>query len=232
MSCQGIVKSFSDTSGWGFVTLDGQDVFLHVKDCTDGRPAQGDVITFDIEKDQVKADRMKALNVTGCSQPADGSGKGMGKGKCVQGKGKGSGSGSHQGVVKSFNDNKGWGFITLDGVDIFLHVKDCLGNRPVQGDWLSFDLDDDSVRGPGQKKATNVSGGSGWANDGSAKGGGKDAMGKGMSYGPMWNQGWDAWGCGKGDWGMGPYGKGCGGDMMGGAWKGGGMKGDFSKGGW
>jgi len=72
--------------------------------------------------------------------------------------GSSAGTGKYAGTVKSFNDKKGWGFITYQGEDIFLHVKECNANRPQEGDWVKFDLEDDSVR-TGAKRAINVTGG-------------------------------------------------------------------------
>merc|ERR1719401_23535 len=116
---------------------------------------------------------MKASNVTGCTGAPEG--KGKGKGKVV-------GTGACQAKVKSFNTHKGWGFIELDGVDIFVHAKDCKGGVPQAGDWVQFDVEDDPVRGSGNKKASNVTGGTGydsynggggWKGDGGWGGNGK-----------------------------------------------------------
>eukprot|EP00408_Alexandrium_pacificum_P009784 CAMPEP_0171218958 /NCGR_PEP_ID=MMETSP0790-20130122/33469_1 /TAXON_ID=2925 /ORGANISM="Alexandrium catenella, Strain OF101" /LENGTH=261 /DNA_ID=CAMNT_0011684795 /DNA_START=81 /DNA_END=863 /DNA_ORIENTATION=- len=176
MSRTGSVKSFNDVKGWGFIDLEGTDVFVHVKDCTDGRPQAGDTVAFDLDEDKVRAGQHKALNVTGCT----GQGKGDGKGKGFGGGAQPQGGGKFQGVVKSFNDTKGWGFIEMQGTDYFLHIKDCQGGRPVVGDVITFDLEE-GIREGGQQKACNVSGCSGLPNDG-WKGGGK---GKSSGYGPM-----------------------------------------------
>lgn len=112
------------------------------------------------------------------------------------------GSGTCSGAVKSFNDAKGWGFILYENDDVFLHVKDCVGSRPQTGDWVNFDVEEDSVR-QGQKKAVNVTGGT--APLGSSKGKGFE-KGGGNSYAPVYGgKG------GGGGYGMGcsPYGGGC-----------------------
>eukprot|EP00930_Biecheleria_cincta_P030774 TRINITY_DN21330_c0_g1_i1.p1 TRINITY_DN21330_c0_g1~~TRINITY_DN21330_c0_g1_i1.p1 ORF type:complete len:235 (-),score=57.33 TRINITY_DN21330_c0_g1_i1:95-799(-) len=63
-----------------------------------------------------------------------------------------------KGLCKSFNGLKGWGFIDHDGLDVFVHIKDCAaGSQPAKGDTLSFDVEESS---PGKYKAKNVSGGS------------------------------------------------------------------------
>lgn len=186
MSQTGVVKSFNDGKGWGFITMEGTDVFVHVKDCKDGRPQQGDAVSFDLDEDKVRAGQHKAINVTGCTGTGDGKGKGKG----------GAGTGKCAGVVKSFNDTKGWGFVDMGGTDVFLHVKDCQGGRPVVGDYLTFDVED-SGRGNGQQKACNVSGCSGFSQKGYGKGDGYGAM-----YGGYGGYG----GFGKGYGGCGPYG--------------------------
>jgi len=203
MSCQGTVKSYNAMKGWGFITYEDKDVFLHVKECTDGTPVTGDVLTFDVEDDDKSNGRMKASNVSGCTGTAEGKGKG---------KGKVAGTGSCQAQVKSFNGQKGWGFISLDGEDIFVHAKDCQGGVPQTGDWLQFDVEDDPVRGVGNKKASNVTGGTGWDNYNGGGGGWKGdgwsgKGGKGGGYGPSWGGGWGK----DAGWGAGPYGKGGGG---------------------
>lgn len=61
---------------------------------------------------------------------------------------------------KSFNGAKGWGFIDFGGTDIFVHIKDCLGDKqPTRGDLLSFDMEQNKNK-PGQMQAKNVVGGS------------------------------------------------------------------------
>lgn len=206
MSAQGTVKSFNPTKGWGFITIGDRDVFLHVKECKDGVPQTGDLLTFDLEEDPISNGRTKASNITGCTGTADAKGNGKGKGKA--------GTGSCQGPVKSFNTQKGWGFITYEGIDIFVHAKDCHGGVPQTGDWVQFDVEDDPVRGAGNKKASNVTGGTGFDsyNGGGCKGDGGWGKGKG-GYGPMWDGGYGKGGWGKDSWGAGPYGKG--GDMWG-----------------
>mmetsp|Transcript_12619 Transcript_12619/g.28852 ORF Transcript_12619/g.28852 Transcript_12619/m.28852 type:complete len:266 (+) Transcript_12619:92-889(+) len=245
MACQAAVKSFNDTKGWGFIDYEGQDVFLHVKDCVDGnRPVVGDVVEFDIEDDQVRPGNMKALNVSGCSGV-----KGQGKGAppmmaqrmpmmaqrtpmmarstpmmarsaptmrgapMMRGNGgfqggcayqsaggcRGGGAKRYPGRVKSYNDAKGWGFIDYQGVDVFIHVKDCGDARPEVGDIVTFEMEEDSVR-QGQMKANNVLGCTG------TKGG---CVGKGGGYGACYGGGCGG-GCSSGPYGTG---KGYGGGM-------------------
>merc|ERR1719336_3756423 len=138
----------------------------------------------------------------------------------MKGGGKGGGNGKCSGYVKSFNDTKGWGFIDMEGTDVFMLAKDCVDGRPVVGDSVYFDVEEDAVRA-GQKKALNVTGCSGAE---SYKGNGK-GCGKGSGgYGPDWSGG--GWG---GGWGCSPYGGGgCGTDWYGKGGKSGGGGGAYS----
>jgi len=43
MSSQGVVKSFSGQSGYGFIVCDEKDVFVHIADCT-GVPEKEDTV--------------------------------------------------------------------------------------------------------------------------------------------------------------------------------------------
>lgn len=46
-----------------------------------------------------------------------------------------------QGQVKFYNDQKGFGFITHDGGDIFFHIKQCQeGYMPQQDDQVTFEV--------------------------------------------------------------------------------------------
>mmetsp|Transcript_71994 Transcript_71994/g.203323 ORF Transcript_71994/g.203323 Transcript_71994/m.203323 type:complete len:195 (+) Transcript_71994:40-624(+) len=189
MSCSGTVKSFNAQKGFGFIDFEGTDVFVHMKDCQGGCPQPGDTLHFDVEDSATKPGSKKASNVTG----------GGGAMRGVKG------SGACQGPVISFNPVKGFGFIQYQGTDVFVHVNDCKGGAPNQGDVVAFDIEDSATK-PGTKKASNVTGGTGSLQD--AKGGGKGDWG----YGPMWG--------GKGGWGGGPYGGGWGNGGAGGGGKG------------
>merc|ERR1719203_2567915 len=163
------------------------------------RPVVGDVVTFDLDDQKAAQGQMKAVNILGGTGPLEmdpaskgGGFKGGGKGGFGGGGGCGKGGcqGSCQGTVKSFNDGKGWGFITFQGQDIFVHVKDCQGGgQPQIGDVVGFDLEENPQK-PGSMKAKNVTGCSGFAQ----QMGGFAAGGKG-GYGAMCG--------GGGDWGKG-----------------------------
>merc|ERR1719215_1242457 len=122
MSCTGVVKSFSDGKGWGFLVHEGKDVFVHIKDCQGGKPCVNDTVTFDLDPEKAATGQLKAINVIGGTGSLEDA-----KGK---GKGKGGPGGSCMGTVKSFSDQKGWGFIEMNGQDVFCHVKDCFSGQP------------------------------------------------------------------------------------------------------
>jgi len=190
MSCTGRVKSFNQVKSFGFIEFQGADIFVHVSDCNGGIPKQGDLVAFDIEESEKKPGSKKASNVTG----------GTGAMKGVMG------NGSCRGVVKLFNAMKGFGFIEYEGGDVFVHVKDCEGGAPQQGDTVAFDIEESQAK-PGSKKASNVTGGTGNLQP-PMSGEKGDWGGKGD------------WGAGKGDWGCGGFGAMWGGKGGKGGWGG------------
>eukprot|EP00403_Amphidinium_massartii_P011448 CAMPEP_0178431082 /NCGR_PEP_ID=MMETSP0689_2-20121128/31654_1 /TAXON_ID=160604 /ORGANISM="Amphidinium massartii, Strain CS-259" /LENGTH=267 /DNA_ID=CAMNT_0020052963 /DNA_START=103 /DNA_END=903 /DNA_ORIENTATION=- len=165
MSCVGTVKFFNDAKGWGFISCDGQDVFVHLRDCS-GNLRQGDNVTFDLDDVKAAQGKYKAKNVCG---------------------GSGNVLGSYAGMVRTYREDKGWGIIDMDGCDVFFHMNDCLESVPREGDPVRFDVVDNPNR-RGGLKAQNVSGGTaGYQSGGRRKGDGKRAKGGGRG---MYQQGW------------------------------------------
>lgn len=154
MSCRGEVKSFNAKAGWGFISYNGTDVFLHVKDCGPTfRPKQGAEVSFDTADNDKQPGQKVARNVRALSV-----------GNC-------------EGVVKSFVDKKGYGFIQHEDHDVFLHINDCVDGRPAPGDQVNFDVEE-SEKTPGQMIAKRVTGCSKMLDpdDGKGKGKGKDEV--------------------------------------------------------
>lgn len=138
MSYQGRFKSFNPIKGWGFLTdTEGKDVFFHSSKVIGRQPQEGDLVAFDLEESPVKAGQMCAVNITG-----------------------GSSGGSNEGTIKSYNIEKGWGFIEHNGTTVFLHRSEVRGNLPQPGDQVFFDIGT-SPKDPNQIVALNVNGGSG-----------------------------------------------------------------------
>merc|ERR1712060_151119 len=102
---------------------------------------------------------------------------------------------SKSGIVKFFNDSKGFGFINQDdgGDDLFVHRNGVAGEALLEGDAVRYDetYDDRS----GKQRADNVSGGTG----GEGKGGGKYGGGSyGSKGGGKYGDGGGKYGGGKG----------------------------------
>eukprot|EP00933_Yihiella_yeosuensis_P011960 TRINITY_DN1198_c0_g1_i1.p1 TRINITY_DN1198_c0_g1~~TRINITY_DN1198_c0_g1_i1.p1 ORF type:complete len:317 (-),score=83.26 TRINITY_DN1198_c0_g1_i1:355-1305(-) len=178
MSASGTVKSFNSQKGFGFVDCGtGNDVYVHIKDCVDGnQPAPGDVLTFDLEPSQARQGQMQAKNVRGGSanktQPGGG---GVAPMSAMQVQG----TGAYTGRVRTWNEGKGYGFIEHEGgPDIWVHVKECVGSQPAQGDFVRFDIEPSPTK-PGQNIAKNVTGGSRPIGEGKPQGSG------GGGFGPM-----------------------------------------------
>jgi len=186
MAFAGTVKSYVAKQGWGFITCDGADIFVHGKDVHGAGLVQGDSVTFDLGDSPTKPGLQTAINVTGGTAPQQGV---MGQGSCT-------------GIVKSFVSKKGYGFIDYQGRDIFVHVADCKGGRPVQGDTVAFDIVESKMR-PGTLTAANVTGGTAPLRDPEVEveKGGKGCEGVGKGCGPPDAGGYDSGGYGP-MWGM------------------------------
>jgi len=70
---------------------------------------------------------------------------------------------SSQGNLKSFNQARGFGFITSGDVDYFFHRTDIQGKPPKEGDVLNFDIAP-SKKDPSKMEAKSVTGGTSGGN--------------------------------------------------------------------
>eukprot|EP00440_Ansanella_granifera_P049626 gb/GFBE01053778.1/.p1 GENE.gb/GFBE01053778.1/~~gb/GFBE01053778.1/.p1 ORF type:complete len:120 (+),score=39.00 gb/GFBE01053778.1/:1-360(+) len=119
MTASGTCKSFNGMKGWGFVEYNGTDIFVHIKDCTGLQPKAGDTLTFDLEESKNRPGQYQAKNVSGGTNPREQDAM-MGKATPVEG------SGAYSGTCVSFNAEKGFGFIGMEGQekDVFVHDKE------------------------------------------------------------------------------------------------------------
>jgi len=157
MSSTGVVKSFAEQTGWGFIIYNGQDVFFHIRDCVQGLPQKGDTLYFDVDAAE-KPGQLVAKNISG-----------------------GTGGGPCEGIVTSFVDDTGYGFIDYQGQQVFLHINEVVGGKPMKGNKVFFTMEP-SQKTPGQMVAKNVKGGMGPKRE--------EAKGKGKGGLDMWG-GWD-----------------------------------------
>jgi len=116
----GIVKSYSATKGYGFVEHNGKDVFIMHSELSGLAPKEGTKITFTITQTEKGAQATKIrANIPAAEK-------------------------QYKGTIKSFNYNKGFGFIESDGFpgqDIFFmkHSLSEQARESVQkGSWCIF----------------------------------------------------------------------------------------------
>lgn len=133
----GSIKSFDEEKGWGFVTgeailkLYGKDVFISKAALHGQAVSQGDQVMFTVEM--------------GMKGPMAGSVTVLPGGTLVV---EGTPGNVFTGTIKSFNVEKGWGFITseettnLFGKDLFLHKRELgsLDPPPNAGDQVQFSV--------------------------------------------------------------------------------------------
>jgi len=146
----GIVKSFDEQKGWGFITgeaivkLYGKDVYVSKVALQGQTVSPGEQVLFTVEMG-VKGPMASGITVLpGGSFLAEG----------VPGN-------FFTGTVKSFNAEKGWGFVTseetaqLFGKDLFLHKRELGGgDMPGAGDQVQFSV---QLSTGGRPEAANVS---------------------------------------------------------------------------
>lgn len=127
----GTLKNMNEEKGFGFIACDavnkmyGKDLFV-MKDALDSAPPvhPGQLVSFNVAQGQKGP---HAINI----QPFSEQSAGM----------------VFTGEVKSFNDTKGWGFISsaqADPIfhsDIFLHKRDLNGKTVRPGDQIQFTVD-------------------------------------------------------------------------------------------
>eukprot|EP00933_Yihiella_yeosuensis_P061952 TRINITY_DN64840_c0_g1_i1.p1 TRINITY_DN64840_c0_g1~~TRINITY_DN64840_c0_g1_i1.p1 ORF type:complete len:240 (+),score=65.84 TRINITY_DN64840_c0_g1_i1:72-722(+) len=117
MASTGTVKSFNPHKGWGFIDCNGQDVFLNKKELKGFCVEKGTQVQFTSTTTEKGA---SAADVTVVISPEDA---------------------TYLGEVKSFNDAKGFGFITCDafpGQDVFVLRSDLTSGFAPAGGHCKF----------------------------------------------------------------------------------------------
>lgn len=110
---QATCKSFNGAKLWGFIDYQGQDIFVHQKNCQGNPPQAGDLLTFDLEESPVKAGQMHATNVTGgtgIDESAPGQGKGGQNARAARAKGESWGMGGGWGGMGGYGPAMGGGY--------------------------------------------------------------------------------------------------------------------------
>jgi len=151
----GILKSFSEEKGWGHITCEctnrlyGKDVFL-MKGALNGQTVNaGALLSFKVTLGS-KGPQAMAVNLL---PPG-----------CFRGSAEETAS-IYTGTVKSFNAERGWGFVTSEelqqtfGKDIFLHRRDLEDNyQPTTGEEIQFCVEIDDGGQPVAKNAVPLGG--------------------------------------------------------------------------
>ena len=102
---EGTVKFFNDARGFGFIDYDGDDYFVHISNIEGDELLDGERVSF---KPVEGYKGLQAIEVQRLDPPS-----------MVR----------DEGVVHSFNDERGFGFIKREGkADVFAHFSDVVGD--------------------------------------------------------------------------------------------------------
>jgi len=163
MSIRGVVTSYNPHKGWGFIDCNGQDVFVNKRECGGFCLAKGVQVEFVIAQGE-KGSHATGVRVLGAPEDA-----------------------LYHGEIKSFNMNKGYGFIGCEafpGQDVFVLKSAVYGGFVSEGALCKFKVTMEE-KGPAAADVQLLG-----AAD--MKGYGKGAM---WGFPPMWGKGF---GKGKG----------------------------------
>merc|ERR1712048_348059 len=120
----GTVKSFNLEKGFGFINAPGcPDIYFGKSDVQGGAPNVGTTVQFNMIKGKTEKLFAKEVRIGsgGMKRSANGMPNFAPPSKQMKGQGKG---GKTQGVIKSFNAAKGFGFISSPKGDIFFMKTD------------------------------------------------------------------------------------------------------------
>jgi len=151
----GKLKGFDEGKGWGHILCDavktmyGKDVFMLSGQVTTGTPISGALACFKVQMSQKGPQASDVHIMPDGAFGTDG----------MPGR-------QFSGQVKSFNNEKGWGFISGEevfqafGKDIFLNARELGGNAPTTGEQVTFTVEIDHDGQPQAKNASLGLGGS------------------------------------------------------------------------
>jgi len=117
MAVSGTVNSYNPHKGWGFIECNGQDVFVNKRECAGYCLEKGNKVTFGITTGE-KGSQATEVKVLVSPDEA-----------------------TYHGEIKSFNGNKGYGFIGCEafpGQDVFVLKSELPGGFAPQGGHCKF----------------------------------------------------------------------------------------------
>lgn len=147
MSFSGAIKSFNPQKGWGFIEcpetqeIYGKDIFVLSSALPGGTANKGDPVNFDVAQGD-HGPQGANIELLGARPAQNGRRLPVRSPKVLQGAGKA----SYIGRVKSFNAQKGWGFIeseqtfNLYGKDMFVLGGGLPGGTAQKGDEVIFNV--------------------------------------------------------------------------------------------
>eukprot|EP00933_Yihiella_yeosuensis_P022933 TRINITY_DN1794_c0_g1_i1.p1 TRINITY_DN1794_c0_g1~~TRINITY_DN1794_c0_g1_i1.p1 ORF type:complete len:395 (-),score=94.04 TRINITY_DN1794_c0_g1_i1:264-1373(-) len=144
----GTVKTVNTEKGWGHISCEsltkqyGKDMFVLKTDVEASGMQPGQSVCFQVKQGPKGPHAVNIRSFSSSSQMFTGN-------------------------VRSYNDGKGWGFITGDevksvfGGDVFFHKNDCSGAVPSQGETVTFSVDTSTGKASA-KGVTSTGGGGGY----------------------------------------------------------------------
>ncbi|CAE8592163.1 unnamed protein product [Polarella glacialis] len=169
MALSGTVKSYNPHKGWGFVECSGQDIFLNKKELKGFCVSTGNQVQFTVAQGERGS---QATDVTVLVAPAEA---------------------SYFGEIKSFNQMKGYGFISCEafpGQDIFVLRSELPGGFGPEGGHCRFKVTTEE-KGPSAKEVQLLGAAGNQVQQmtqmmgfGGGYGGGFGGKGGGMPWGP------------------------------------------------
>ncbi|CAE8631923.1 unnamed protein product [Polarella glacialis] len=170
MALTGTVKSYNPHKGWGFVECNGQDLFLNKRELKGFCVSTGNQVQFTVAQGERGS---QATDVTVLVAPAEA---------------------SYFGEIKSFNQMKGYGFISCEafpGQDVFVLRSELPGGFGPEGGHCRFKVTTEE-KGPSAKEVQLLGAAGNQVQQM------KQMMGFGGGYGGGFGGGWGGKGGGKG----------------------------------